>query len=55
MNEIELVFPTKSHECIAAEYYQEHLAFGEDTLHGDSGLDSAESYDAWLNKINEDL
>jgi len=55
MNEIELVFPTKAHEAAAAEYYREHLAFGEDTLHGDSNLDSAENYDDWLKKINEEL
>jgi predicted acetyltransferase len=53
MNNIKLIFPTKAHENVAAEYYQEHLAFGEDTLHGDSGLDSAKSYDEWLERITE--
>ena len=55
MNEIELVFPTKIHEVSATEYYQEHLNFGENTLHGDSGLDNARSYDEWLEKINQAL
>ena len=55
MNELELTFPAKAHEIAASEYYREHLTFGEDTLHGDSGLDSAESYDIWLEKINRAL
>jgi len=55
MNEIELVFPTKIYEAAAAEYYKEHLSFGETTLHGDSGLDNAKSYDEWLEKINQAL
>jgi hypothetical protein len=55
MYEIELVFPTKVHEIYAKEYYEEHILNGENTLHGDSGLDNAESYDEWLEKINDDL
>jgi len=55
MIELELVFPTKIHETVAAEYYQEHLTFGESVLHGDSGLDSANSYDEWLEKIHHAL
>jgi predicted acetyltransferase len=55
MNEIELVFPTKVHEIDAKEYFEEHILYGENTLHGDSGLDSAESYDKWLEKINDAL
>jgi len=55
MNEIELVFPAKAHEVDAKEYLEEHIRYGESTLHGDSGLDSAESYDKWLEKINDAL
>ena len=55
MNEIELVFPTKAHEIDAKEYFEEHILNGENNLHGDSGLDSAESYDEWLKKINDAL
>lgn len=55
MNEIELVFPTKSHETDAKEYLEEHIQYGENTLHGSSGLDRAESYDKWLEKINDAL
>lgn len=55
MNEIELAFPTKAHEKDAKEYLEEHIRNGEYTLHGDSGLDSAESYDWWLEKINDAL
>lgn len=55
MNEIELVFPTKAYETDAKEYFEEHILNGENSLHGDSGLDSAESYDKWLEKINDAL
>jgi len=53
MNEIELVVPTKVHENCAAKYLQEHIGHGEAVLHGDSGLDHAESYAVWLAKIEE--
>lgn len=33
----------------------EHIRYGENTLHGDSGLDSADNYDKWLEKINHAL
>ena len=55
MNEIELVFPSKIHKQDAEEYLDEHIRYGEDTLHGDSGLDSCESYDTWLEMINDAL
>ncbi len=54
-NVIELVFPTKAHEVAAAAYYQEHLLAGEKELYGDAGLDSATSYDEWLDKIERDI
>jgi hypothetical protein len=37
MNEIELIFPTKAHEIDAKEYFEEHILYGENTLHGASG------------------
>lgn len=55
MNEIDLIFPTKSHEIDAKKYFEEHILNGENCLHGDSGIDSAEDYDKWLEKINDDL
>jgi len=55
MDKIELVFPAKHHETAASEYLKEHIAFGENTLHGDSFLDSAASFDCWLKDINEAL
>ena len=55
MDELQLIFPTKIHELAAEEYLSEHLNFGETTLHGDSGLDSAKSYDEWLVRINNAL
>ena len=55
MVEIELVFPTKVHKTIAEEYLDEHIINGENSIQGDSGLDSMESYDKWLDKIHNDL
>ena len=55
MNEIELIFPLKIHEMAALEYYQEHLLNGENTLHGDSGLDNAKNYNEWLVTIDNAL
>ena len=55
MDELELVFPTKDYETDAKEYFEEHILNGENSLHGDSGLDSAESFSTWLEKINDDL
>lgn len=54
-DEITLIFPQKEHEAAAAAYLSAHLQAGEKTLHGDSGLDEAQSYEAWLEKINEAL
>lgn len=51
MEEIELVFPTKEHETDAADYLKEHILNGEPELHGDSGLDHAESYAGWIEMI----
>lgn len=39
MDEIELVFPTKEHEADAKTYFEEHISYGENHMHGDSGLD----------------
>ncbi|MCL1877394.1 MAG: GNAT family N-acetyltransferase [Defluviitaleaceae bacterium] len=55
MGDIELVFPTKFHEASVSEYLREHIDFGENSLHGDSYLDEAESYDEWLMNINKAL
>jgi len=55
MDELKLVFPTEQHETDASEYLQEHVAFGENSLHGDSFLDKAKSYSDWLLSINEML
>ncbi len=55
MDEIELIFPLKTHEVDAIQYYQEHLLNGEATLHGDSGLDNAKSYGEWLTTIDKAL
>ena len=55
MNNIELVFPTKEHEADALEFREEHFLNGEKSINGDCGLDCAENYDKWLEKINNEL
>ncbi|MCL2097060.1 MAG: GNAT family N-acetyltransferase [Oscillospiraceae bacterium] len=52
MDDIELIFPKKENQSDAEEYFKEHIDFGENTLHGDSGLDNAKNYDEWLVNIN---
>lgn len=49
---IELIFPTFDHKNKAITYSQEHFNKVEMTIHGDGGLDKAESYEQWIEKIN---
>ena len=51
---MELVFPTIEHKQAALDFRQEHFDFGETRMHGDGGLDTAESYESWLLKIQAD-
>ena len=52
---MELIFPTIEHKQAARDYRQEHFDHGETVIHGDGGLDTAESYEAWLDKVTRDL
>ena len=52
---MELVFPTINMKQAALGYRQEHFDHGETDIHGDGGLDYAETYEEWLEKINADL
>ena len=51
---MELIFPTIEHKQAALDYRQEHFACGEMEIHGDGGLDGAESYEDWLIKLDGD-
>lgn len=53
--ELTLVFPTLELKEKALDYREEHFKNGENSIHGDDGLDEAESYEEWIEKINEDL
>ena len=55
MNRLSLVFPTLELKEKALDYREEHFKNGEMAIHGDGGLDNAESYEGWIKKINEDL
>lgn len=55
MESLELVFPTKDHKEAALAYRQEYFVKGEMIIHGDGGLDEAEDYQQWIEKINDDL
>jgi len=52
---MELFFPTSEHKDAALAYRQEHFDCGELELHGDGGLDTAETYEGWLEKVGLDL
>ena len=51
---LELVLPSIEHKNAAMEYRQEHFDCGEKELHGDGGLDHANTYVGWLEKIHAD-
>lgn len=55
MENLKLVFPEIRHKDAALTYRQEHFDNGETEINGDGGLDHAESYEAWIEKINNDL
>lgn len=55
MNSLKLVFPTLAHKEAALAYRQEYFDNGEMTINGDGGLDTAESYEEWIEKIKGDL
>jgi len=52
---MELIFPTIEWKQAALEFRQEHFDIGETIIHGDGGLDDAETYEIWLKKIQADL
>jgi predicted acetyltransferase len=52
---LSLVFPTLAHKEAALRFRQEHYDNGETTIHGDGGLDDAESYEKWLEKVTVEL
>jgi len=52
---MELIFPTIDIKEAALAYRQEHFDHGEMDIHGDGGLDYAETYEKWIDKINSDL
>lgn len=53
--ELKLVFPTTEMEQEALAYRQEHFDHGETEINGDGGLDHAENYTEWVDKIHENL
>jgi predicted acetyltransferase len=55
LDRLRLVFPTTGMEREALDYRREHFDCGEREIHGDGGLDHAESYLEWIDKINADL
>ena len=55
MERLKLLFPTPGMKEKALSYRQEYFDSGERVIHGDGGLDHAESYEAWMKKIQADL
>ncbi|MBN2852386.1 MAG: GNAT family N-acetyltransferase [Clostridia bacterium] len=54
-NTLNLIFPELAHKEKALAFRQEHFNCGEMVIHGDGGLEGAESYEQWIEKINSDL
>lgn len=54
-NRLKLVFPTEEYKKQVMEYLKEHIKNGENILHGAGGLDKADSFEDWIQKINDDL
>lgn len=52
---LRLEFPRLEHKEQALCYRRECFAAGETLINGDAGLDEAESYEGWLEKIQADL
>ena len=52
---LELVFPSMEHKEQVMDFLQECLNNGEKHLPGSANLENAESYEAWLKKVTEDL
>ena len=48
---MELVLPAIEHKQAALDFRQEHFNCGETMIHGDGGLDSANTYVGWLELI----
>ena len=47
-----LVKPTIEHKQEALEFRKEHIDHNETAIHGDNGLDEAETYEGWLVRID---
>lgn len=52
---LKLIFPTVERKKAALAYRQEYFDSGEMRINGDGGLDEAENYEMWIEKINSDL
>ena len=48
---MELIFPAIGHKQAALDFRQEHFDHGEMVMHGDGGLDTAATYESWLESI----
>lgn len=55
MKRLKLFIPTMEDEKDIWSFRQEFFDYGEKVIHGDGGLDRAESYDKWFNKIINDM
>jgi len=50
INKLHLVVPAPEHKQAALDYKQEHIDYGENSIHGSGGLIKAEDYESWLEK-----
>jgi len=54
MLNLKLIFPTLDMEYDALDYRQEYFDHGEYEINGDGGLDHADSYAGWIEKLTTD-
>ena len=48
---MKLIFPTIEYMEAALDFRQEHFDCGETVIHGDGGLDTAVTYEGWLESV----
>lgn len=52
---IELVFPTEIYKEQVQDFVDEFKRNGENVIHGSGSIEKVESFDEWLQKVNDDL
>ena len=54
-DELELIFPSKEYKEQIEEFKEEFIQNNENNIPGGGGLEREETFEAWMQKINDDL